>query len=79
ADAVPLGFAASYARLVADHVRALDLDARPVLSALGLPDSATPESDAPQWVPAARLSEALSVATELCQDPHTPWRIAQQV
>jgi AraC-like DNA-binding protein len=79
ADAVPLGFAASYARLVADHVRALDLDARPVLSALGLPASATPESDAQLWVPAARLSQALSLATTLCQDPHTPWRIAQQV
>lgn len=79
ADAVPLGFAASYARLVADHVRAQDLDARPLLQALGLPASATTESDAPLWVPATRLSEALSLATELCQDPHTPWRIAQQV
>lgn len=79
ADAVPLGFAASYARLVADHVRALDLDAAPVLKALGLPASAATESDFPNWVPAARLSEALSLATELCQDPHTPWRIAQQV
>lgn len=89
-----LGFAASYARLVADHVRARDLDPRPVLAALGLdlasddadgstpalPDSPIGGSDAStRWVPATRLAEGLAVAAALCGDPHTALHIAQQV
>lgn len=71
-----LGFAASYARLVADHVRARDLDPRPVLDALGLPAEA---SDGPAWVSAQRLAQALQIATALCGDALTPLHIAQQV
>lgn len=79
-EASTLGFAASYARLVADHVRALDLDPQPVLEALGLPESAERDADGPmRWVPATRLSLALQRATDICQDPHTALRIAQQV
>jgi AraC-like DNA-binding protein len=79
-EATPLGFAASYARLVADHVRARDMSPAPVLEALGLPDSAERDGDAAlRWVPAQRLSLALECASLLCQDPHTPLRIAQQV
>lgn len=79
-EASPLGFAASYARLVVDHVRALDLDPQPVLEALGLPESAERDADGPmRWVPATRLSLALQRATDICQDPHTALRIAQQV
>lgn len=79
-EAAPLGFAASYARLVADHVRALDLDHRPVLEALGLPESTEQDTEGPaHWVPAARLSLALQRAADICQDPHTALRIAQQV
>ena len=75
-----VGFAASYARLVADHVRSLDVDPRPVLDALGLPASAEQDSEGPmRWVPATRLSLALQRATDICQDPHTALRIAQQV
>lgn len=32
-----------------------------------------------QWVPATRLSAALARAGEICDDPHTALRIAQQV
>ncbi len=76
---------------MADHVRAHDLDPRPVLAALGLneADGGTPTlpdspvgagSDAStRWVPADRLAEALAVAAELCGDPHTALHIAQQV
>lgn len=79
-EAAPLGFAASYARLVADHVRALDRDHRPVLEALGLPDSPEQDTEGPmRWVPATRLSLALQRATDICQDAHTALRIAQQV
>lgn len=79
-EAAPLGFAASYARLVADHVRALDFDPRPVLDALGLPESAEQDTKGPmRWVPATRLSLALRRATDICADPHTALRIAQQV
>jgi AraC-like DNA-binding protein len=79
-EAAPLGFAASYARLVADHVRALDFDPQPVLEALGLPESADQDTEGPmRWVPATRLSLALRRATDICQDPHTALRIAQQV
>jgi AraC-like DNA-binding protein len=79
-DSTPLGFAASYARLIADHVRARDLDVNSVLAALGLPDSPDHDADGPtRWVSAARLSKALHLATQLCGDPHTPFRIAQQV
>jgi len=75
-----VGFAASYARLVADHVRSLDVDPRPVLDALGLPESAERDAEGPmRWVPATRLSLALQRATDICQDPHTALRIAQQV
>lgn len=79
-DSTPLGFAASYARLISDHVRALDLDASSVLSELGLPDSLDHDGEGPaRWVSATRLSKALRLATQLCGDPHTPFRIAQQV
>src|SRR5690606_31705722 len=37
--AAPVGFTVSYARLVVDHVRAKDLDHRPVLAALGLTEA----------------------------------------
>ena len=80
-DTAPLGFAASYARLVVDHVRAQDLDALPVLAALGLSDDdlAADPATSPRWVPAWRLAEALAIAARLCRDPHTALRIAQQV
>lgn len=90
-DAATLGFAASYARLVADHVRARDLDPQPLLAALGLNDTeASPDAGhgagippghegGPRWVPAARLADALHIATALCGDPHTALHIAQQV
>lgn len=79
-DVSTLGFAASYARLVADHVRSRDLDPLPVLEALGLPESAERDAEGPlRWVPATRLSLALQRAAEICQDPHTALRIAQQM
>lgn len=79
-EATPLGFAASYARLVADHVRARDISPAPVLEALGLPESPDRDGEAAlRWVPAPRLSLALERASILCRDPHTPLRIAQQV
>jgi AraC-like DNA-binding protein len=76
-DVVPVGFAASYARLVADHVRARDLDATAVLAALGLGEIDTETS--PRWVPARDLARALALATECCGDPNTALQIAQQV
>lgn len=86
--AAGVGFAAGFARLVADHVRARDLDAHPVMVALGLddaddrtgPEATGPGSDAgTRWVPAHRLARGLAVAAELCGDPHTALHIAQQV
>lgn len=74
-----LGFAASYARLVVDHVRARDLPAGAVLAALGLPDTDADADSGPRWVSATRLAQALAVASDLCQDPHTALHIAQQV
>lgn len=84
-DSLHLGFAASYARLVVDHVHARDLDARPVLSALGLGladgegDTSADTVGAARWVPATRLAKALAVAAELCRDSDTALHIAQQV
>ncbi|RTL29746.1 MAG: AraC family transcriptional regulator [Burkholderiales bacterium] len=77
----PLGFHASYARLVADHVRAQDVGPRPVLDALGLPElAADSQADAtPIWVPAQRLTQALHLAARLCRDPHVALHIGQQV
>lgn len=72
-----IGFNVSYARLVADHVRAKDKDPRPVLQALQVPACDTPDS--PRWVPARRLSQALHLAADICQDPHVSLHIAQQV
>lgn len=72
-----LGFNSSYARLVVDHVRARDLDPQPVLSALGLP--ASDREPGPQWVPCARLAEALHRAAALCNDPHIGLSVGQQV
>ena len=48
--------------------------------ALGLPESAERDAEGPlRWVPATRLSLALQRAAEICQDPHTALRIAQQM
>jgi AraC-like DNA-binding protein len=75
APATPLGFNVSYARLVADHVRALDLDHKPVLAAMGLPESDNDHS--PRWVSARQLAEALYVAGDICRDPHIGVSIGQ--
>lgn len=73
------GFNARYARLVADHVRALNLDHRPVLAALGLPeDDATVDLDQ-RWVAAEALTQALHIAARLSQDPHIGLTVGQQV
>lgn len=80
-DPTSLGFHASYVRLVADHVRAKDIDPGPILATLGLPDS---DGDAQAetaaiWVPAQRLTEALHLAAGLCGDPDVALHIGQQV
>lgn len=75
--ATPVGFNVSYARLVADHVRARDMDHRPVLAALGLPE--TDNDHSPRWVPARQLTEALHLTAALCQDPHIGLSIGQQM
>jgi len=75
--ATPLGFNVSYARLVADHVRARDLDHRPILAALGLPEADTEFS--PRWVPCQQLTQALHLAATLCKDPHIGLSVGQQV
>lgn len=75
AASTPLGFNVSYARLVADHVRALDLDHKPVLAAMGLPD--TDSDHSPRWVPATQLAQALYVAADICRDPHIGVSIGQ--
>lgn len=81
--AAQLGFNVSYARLVVDHVRALDLNPAPVLAALGLPDAdgdADSQADgAPAWIPSQRLTRALHLAAGLCGEPHIGLRIGQQV
>jgi len=78
-DTTP-GFHSRYARLVADHVKALDLDASPVLDALGLHDSHAPDApDQPDWVSAERLTLALHRAAAVCRDPHIGLHIGQQV
>jgi len=79
APAVSLGFAASYARLVVDHVRARDLPHQPVLAALGLSEADLAGDLAGHWVPATRLCDALHAATAVCNDPHTALQIAQDV
>jgi AraC-like DNA-binding protein len=77
APVTPLGFNVSYARLIADYVRARDLDHRPVLTAMSLPEADTEHS--PRWVPARLLTDALYVAAELCRDPHIGVSIGQQM
>jgi AraC-like DNA-binding protein len=72
----PLGILSSYARLVADHVRAKDLDARPVLAAMGLPDA---EDQAPRWVTPAQITRALHLAAGICRDPDIGLSIGQQM
>jgi AraC-like DNA-binding protein len=73
----PLGIQASYARLVVDHVRALDLDTGPVMAALGLQ---TLDADlSTQWVAPPQLTAALHVAAGLCRDPHIGLHIGQQM
>lgn len=75
--AVNLGFNASFARLIADHVRAQDLDHRSILGVMGLSEM---ENDSnPPWVPAQQLCEALRLAATLCADPHIGLSIGQQV
>jgi AraC-like DNA-binding protein len=76
-SAVPVGFNVSYARLVADHLRAKDMDHRPVLAALGLPE--TESEPGPHWVPARQLTEALHLTAALCNDPHIGLSIGQQM
>lgn len=78
-DALPLGFAASYARLVVDHVRARDLPYQPVLAALGLNEADLAGDLSGRWVAATRLRDALHAATAVCGDPHTALHIAQDV
>ncbi|MFT3857849.1 MAG: AraC family transcriptional regulator ligand-binding domain-containing protein [Aquabacterium sp.] len=73
----PVGFSASYARLVADHLRAMDMDAQPVLQALGLPEADSDQS--PRWVTARQLTEALHLTARLCQDPDIGLTIGQQM
>lgn len=73
------GFNARYARLVADHVRALNLDHLPVLAALGLPQDDNGEDITPRWVPAEALAQALHIAARLSQDPHIGLTVGQQV
>jgi len=72
-----LGIQAGYARLVADHVRALDLDAQPVIAALGLGNLDGDLSH--QWVSPERLTAGLQRAGELCRDPHIGLTIGQQL
>jgi AraC-like DNA-binding protein len=74
--AAPLGFIASFARLIAAHVRACEHDHRPVLALLGLPED---DGKGPAWVTAQQITDALHVAAHLCQDPHIGLTIGQQV
>ena len=76
-SATTIGFNASYARLVADHVRAKDMDHIPVLAALGLPEADTDHSA--RWVSARVLTEALHLTARLCGDPHIGLSIGQQM
>ena len=73
----PVGFNASYARLIADHVRGQDMDHRPVLGALGLPE--TDNDPSPRWVSARQLTDALHLTAALCTDPHIGLSIGQQM
>jgi len=75
--AVQPGFNVSYARLVADHVRARDRDHRPVLAAMGLDE--TDSEHSPRWVPARHLADALHLAATLCADPDIGLSMGQQV
>jgi AraC-like DNA-binding protein len=75
--AATIGFNASYARLVADHVRALDLDHRPVLAAMGLSEGDNEQSQ--RWVSARQLTEALHLTAALCGDPNIGLTIGQQM
>lgn len=71
------GFNVSYARIVADHVRAQDRDHRAVLAAMGLGEADTEHSL--RWVSAASLTRALHLAADICQDPHVGLNIARHV
>lgn len=71
------GFSASYVRLVFEHVRAQGLETDGVLSALGLREADLHSSTL--RVPAQRLTQALSLAGALCQDPHIGLTIGQSV
>lgn len=73
----PLGFNVSYARLVADHVRACELDHLAVLAMMGLPEADSDHS--PRWVTAQQITQALHLAARLCQDPDIGLTIGQQV
>ena len=64
------GFSASYARLVFEHVRTHGLATEGVLEALGLREADL--SSSTLRVPARRLTQALGLASALCQGPHIP-------
>ncbi len=68
------GFSATFVRVVADYVHAQQVDAAPVLAAMGL--GSLPSSDVNQRVPARQLGEALALAARLCGDPQVGLRIA---
>ena len=72
-----LGFIASFARLIADHVRACEHDHLAVLDVLGLPEE--DDGKRPAWVSAQQITDALHLASRLCQDPHIGLTIGQQV
>ena len=78
-ETISLGFAASYARLVADHVSALDLPTDSVLAALGLAQEDLGGELAGRWVPASSLAQALDCAIALSGDPLVTLHMAQQV
>lgn len=71
------GFSTSYARLVFDHLRNLELNTHPVLVAMGLreADLANPLVR----VPARRLTHALQIAASLSHDPHIGLTVGQSV
>ncbi|HRH17771.1 MAG TPA: AraC family transcriptional regulator [Aquabacterium sp.] len=71
------GFSASYARLVFEHVRTHGLATEGVLEALGLREADL--SSSTLRVPARRLTQALGLASALCQDPHIGLTIGQSV
>ncbi|MEY4763560.1 MAG: hypothetical protein RI907_233 [Pseudomonadota bacterium] len=73
----PLGIQATYARLVADHVRALDIDPGPVVAALGL--SSLDGDLTGIWVSPEQVTDALHIAGRLCGDPHIGLHIGQEL